>query len=219
MARRMERPETPYGTGYSTPCANRSNSCRDSTVTGTSFRTGTGNASRAPGCTRLSSSLFCTPTETCKLTATEGLFIWARLSEISPSHYFLCKNSNAFIWEPGQPGQPRSRSRRTGSQLTGFGACSYETGLTGLARSLTPWCWLWSDSSSKKPIDCYLHSLLKEFQTIREGKDWDSCAFDSRTDSTICRMRCYVDCLWRKFALWCRLQWIELFCTVLRYYI
>ena len=29
-----------------------------------------------------------------------------RLNEISPSHYFLCKNSDVFIWEPGQPGWP-----------------------------------------------------------------------------------------------------------------
>ena len=42
------------------------------------------------------------------------------LSEISPSHYFLCKNSDVFIWEPGQPDEPRSRSRRPGSRLTGL---------------------------------------------------------------------------------------------------
>ena len=59
-------------------------------------------------------------------TVTWGLFIWARLtglarlSEISLSHYFLCKNSIVFIWELGQPGQRRSRSRRPRSRLTGL---------------------------------------------------------------------------------------------------
>ena len=98
-----------------------------------SFRAGPGNASRAPGCTRLS-LLFCTPTETCKLTATEGLFIWARLSEISPSHYFLCKNSNVFIWEPGQPGQPRSRPPTI--SFVKIPMCSYENRASPVNRDL-----------------------------------------------------------------------------------
>ena len=50
----------------------------------------------------------------------QDLFIWARLTEISPSRYFLCKNSDVFIWELGQPVQPRFRSRRPGSRLTGL---------------------------------------------------------------------------------------------------
>ena len=39
---------------------------------------------------------------------------------VPPSHHFLYKNFDVFIWEPGQPGQPRSRSRRSGSRLTGL---------------------------------------------------------------------------------------------------
>ena len=60
----------------------------------------------------------------CNMTgeATGEIWTWSLLgvkvlSEISPSHYFLCKNSDVFIWEPGQPGQPRSRSRRPGLNL------------------------------------------------------------------------------------------------------
>ena len=44
----------------------------------------------------------------------------ARLTEISPSHYFLCKISDVFMWEAGQPSQMRSPSRRPGSRLTGL---------------------------------------------------------------------------------------------------